>query len=287
MSAYQNLSRDELDREYDIEATVPDLAGLLDGFQARADKVKSEIPGQLDLAYGPDPLQALDAFSGDLAGAPILVFIHGGYWKGGDKGGRSFPAPLFNRNGIVWAPINYRLAPAATLDEIEDDARSALGWVYRNAETIGGDPERIYVAGTSAGGHLTGMLLAPGWHDAYDMPDNVVKGACAMSGLFDLSPFLHTSGHGYLGLDEASAARNSPIRHLPETGCPILIAWAGKETSEFRRQSADFADACRAAGCRAETLFLEDQDHFSLTGELAHAESPLARAVIGMIKAGG
>ena len=89
--------------------------------------------------------------------------------------------------------VNYALCPKVTIDEIVRQARAAIAWTYKSAGSFGGDPERIYVAGHSAGGHLTGMLLLTNWEGDYALPKEFIKGACAISNLFNLAPFPYTS----------------------------------------------------------------------------------------------
>ncbi len=283
MTDHRELSAEALDRLYDVTVGVPDVDGLQAGYRAASDAVVAEGAGRLDIAYGGDSLQRLDIFVPTRARrAPIMVYIHGGYWKGGGKAGRRFPAPLYNGAGIVWVPIDYRLAPAVSLDEIVADARAAIGWIHANAAGFGGDPERIVVSGNSAGGHLVGMLLAPGWQDAHGLPADVLKGACAMSGIFDLAPLRRIATGAHLALDDESAARNSPIRRIPEACCPVVVAWGARESSEFRRQSEDYARALVRAGHEVRTIAAEGHDHFSLMGEMARRESEIGRAMLAL-----
>ena len=279
-----HYSAEEFERQYDATLGVDDLEAIQDSYRRASDRVTASGRGLLDLAYGADPLQRLDLFPAPAGPAPAMVYIHGGYWVGGDKIGRRFPAPLYNDSGIAWAAINYRLAPGCPMDGIVADVRAALAWIYRNAADHGIDPDRIHVAGTSAGGHLTGMLLAPGWHAAYGVPENVVKGACATSGLFDLAPLRSTSRQDSLALDADMAARNSPILHPPAAPVPAVIAWGVRETDEFRRQSEDYAAALEAAGCEVTRIAAAEHDHFSIMGDIARPETPLGSAMLALVR---
>ncbi len=284
MSVYRDYDLDALEAEYDIEATVDSLEAYTSRYEAMSAQVVEQSRPQLDLLYGPEPLQALDAFPAKSAAAPILVYIHGGYWIRGDKAAGLFPAACFNAAGAVWVAINYRLAPDVHLDDIVSDVRHAISFIYQNARRIGGDPDRLYIAGSSAGGHLTGMLLAEGWQKAHNVPANVIKGACAISGLHDLEPFLLTSQKTYLKLDRPAVLRNSPIRNLGPAGSTLLVAWGGRETAEFQRQSKAYAEACVEAGLNLETIFMAEQNHFSMTGELADPDSPLTSAILRLMR---
>lgn len=288
MATRPHYSAEELERQYDATLGVDDLDAIQDRYRRASDEVVASGLGLLDLAYGADPLQRLDLFP--VPGgrpSPLMVYVHGGYWVAGDKIGRRFPAPLYNDAGIAWAAINYRLAPGCTMDGIVADVRAALAWLHRNAAEHGIDPDRIHIAGTSAGGHLVGMLLAPGWHAEYGVPENVVKGACATSGLFDLAPLRLTSRQDSLALDEDMAARNSPIHHLPATPIPAVIAWGVKETDEFRRQSEAYAAALERAGCAVTAIAAGEHDHFSIMGDIARPDTPLGGAMLALARRAG
>jgi arylformamidase len=130
------------------------------------------------------------------------------------------------------------------------------------------------------------MTLASGWQGDYGIPDNAIKGGAPCSGLYDLNPFLHTSQKDYLKLDAAGVARLSPMQNLPPAGTPMVMAWGGKETDEFMRQSVDYAAACRAGGAVVTTHPYPDHNHFSLASELTNPDSPLTAALIKMMGLG-
>ena len=157
-------------------------------------------------------------------------------------------APELVAKGISLVTVNYSLAPGATLDTIVRQCRSALTWVWKNAVSFGGDKNSIIVGGSSAGGHLTGMLVAGGWHSEFGLPENTIKGAVPISGLYELEPIRLSHINEWMKLDLAGVLRNSPQRHLPTAGCPIVVSYGETETSEFKRQSAEYAEAWRAAG---------------------------------------
>ena len=287
MADRPHYSAQELERQYDVTIGVDDVEAIQRGYREASDAVAAAGRGRLDLAYGPDPLQRLDLFPAGDGPAPLMVYIHGGYWVGGDKIGRRFPAPVYNEAGIAWAAINYRLAPGCTMDEIVADMRGALAWLHREAADHGIDPDRIHVAGSSAGGHLTGMALAPGWHAEYGVPEDLVKGACPMSGLFDLAPMRITSHRKSLAMDEETAARNSPVLRPPASPLPVVVAWGARESAEFRRQSEDYAAALEAAGCDVALLAAEGHDHFSIMGDMARPDTLLGSAMLGLVRRAG
>ena len=182
------LTAAELQEQYDVEAAVPELPQIMADYQQRSETVRQMPNASIDLAYGEHRLQKLDIFAPRGATAlPIQIYIHGGYWRGGSRLGRAFPAPVFNEAGAVWIPIDYRLLPEVSLDDIVTDVRDAVGWIYAHAGSFGGDRDRIHVSGSSAGGHLTAMLMLDGWHEAIGLPSDVVKSGCAISGFLNSS----------------------------------------------------------------------------------------------------
>ncbi len=210
MSVYCEFDQETLDREYRIRDSIP-----FDAFEAAMARYAEisarmrELPGaRLDQPFGPSPDEIMDIFpAGD--GAPVFVFIHGGYWRMLSHKESSFMAETFTNAGIAVAVVNYGLAPATTLDEIVRQCRAAIAWIHANAAGFGADPGRIHIAGSSAGGHLVGMVLAGGWHGGFGVPEDVISGACALSGIHELEPIRLSEPNQWLDLDAAAVARNS------------------------------------------------------------------------------
>jgi arylformamidase len=272
---------------YDVETLIADWQSHVGQMGAESARVRERINGQLDVAFGPAPLQKLDVFApANAKSAPVQVYIHGGAWRGSDKAGRSYPAEVFVPAGAIWVSINYRLAPAAKLDDIVHDARAAIAWVYKNAAAIGADRDRIFVSGNSAGGHRSGMALTPGWEAEFGLPVGVVKGACAVSGVFDMRRIMRSPLNEPLKLDAATADRNSPLRHLPSPARPLIVAWGGDETDAFKRESRDYAAACRAHGSPVVEIEIPGCHHFSILPEFARRDSALVRAMFAQMGIG-
>lgn len=282
MKLFGIYSRQDLDREYSPSSMIPDVERYLRLYEAKSAVARARLKGHLDRRYGRAEDEVLDIFPAatGTAPAPVQLFIHGGYWQELSKNEASASAPDFVAAGATFVALNYGLAPKYSLDEIVAQARQAVAWLYRNLAKYGGDPERIYVSGHSAGAQLALMLLATDWPGAYDMPAEVIKGVCAVSGVYDMEPVRLTYVNDVLGLDETAAARNSPLHHIPERACPLILAVGERETREFRRQTFDFAKAWRAAGHRCRLLDLPGLNHFDLILDLGDRGTPLGRAVL-------
>jgi arylformamidase len=177
---YRGMDRAQLDAAYNNSAAVPERAAIVAGWAARSAGVRREYAGRLDLAYGETPCERLDLFLAADPDAPTLAFIHGGYWQISDlvKESFAFFAEGLLPLGINLAVIEYTLAPMARLERIVAEVRRSVRWLAEHLAEYGADPRRLYVAGHSAGGHLTAMT----------MPLSEVRGGIAISGIYDLEP---------------------------------------------------------------------------------------------------
>ena len=231
-----------LDSMYNNRLLVPDHAVHFTRWAQDSERVRERLPCQLDLAYGSQPGETLDIFPASTAlgtlKAPVLVFIHGGYWRSLDKADHSFIAPAFTQAGACVVVLNYALCPAVSIPDIVRQMVDALAWTWRHVADFGGDPELITVAGHSAGGHLAAMLLAHDWAaHAPDLPQGLVKNALSISGLYDLEPIRHTPFLKDLHLTPEQVRQASPVL-LPRPPQGTLYSVAGgDESEEFLRQN--------------------------------------------------
>jgi acetyl esterase/lipase/AcrR family transcriptional regulator len=244
------------DQQYNSRARIPDHPAILQRWFDRSAQARSSLPCDLDLAYGDAPNERLDVFYPALAqpGAPVLVYIHGGYWRALDKQDQSFVAAPFVQRGAVVVLPNYALAPAVTVAHIVLQMVQAVAWVYSNIERYGGDPRRIVVAGHSAGAHLAAMMLACRWPDVVPargdaaLPADVVQSALCVSGVYDLAPLRRAPFlAGDLNLSEAEAQRLSPAGLPAPPQGRLLALVGGDESQEFQRQNRLIASAWGAA----------------------------------------
>lgn len=259
-----------LDAQYNNRARVPEaplhLARWADASRAAREGSPS---ARLDVAYGEAPGETLDIFPAAAPGAPVLVFIHGGYWRSLAKSDFSFVAPSFVAAGATVVVVEYALCPAVTMEHIALQCARAVAWVWQHAPEFGGDPSRIAVAGHSAGGHLAAMLLSCRWPElAPGLPPQVLAGALSISGLFDLEPLRHTPFlQPDLQLTPASVARLSPaFFRRPRQGVLYTVA-GGSESEEFLRQNRLIRDQWGPTAVPVcETL--PGADHFSILANL-------------------
>lgn len=275
---------DYCDREYNARASIPDAQRILATWAERGAATRRQRAGLLDLPYGEAAAERLDVFPTRREGAPLLVYIHGGYWRALDKSDFSWVAPPFVDHGIAVAVVNYGLAPATPIEEIVRQMLRALAWLYRKADDLQFDPQRICVSGHSAGGHLAAMMLAALWSRyADDLPENLVKGALAVSGVFDLEPLVHAPFVNIdLQLDAERAAALSPARMLPATRAPMYTAVGGNESAEFKRQTALIAKRWPRNVVR--DVPMTGFNHLTVAEELANPASPLFDAALELVQ---
>ena len=161
--------------------------------------------------------------------------------------------------------------------------RAAVVWVGGNIARYGGDPAHLHVSGSSAGGHLAAMVLAPEGQREVALAGGAIRSASLMSGLYDLEPVQKANCNAWLNLDPAGAAALSPLRHLPSPALPLVVAYAPNETEEFKRQSEVYAAACAACGCPVEILVPPGVNHYDLPLQLMDPTHALTRAVLALL----
>ena len=246
--------RAALDAQYNLRAAVPEHLTYFARYERESAALRAHWPGRLDLAYGPTARQAIDLFLPSEGPAPLLVFIHGGYWQSRDRKDFSFVAgPLLERGAAI-ALLGYDLAPQVRMDAIVAEIRAGLAWLYRHAPAHGCDPARLYIAGHSAGGHLAAMALATDWR-TFGLPEDVLKGVCAISGMFDLEPISRCYLNEVVGLDEGEARRNSPIHLTLHGRCPVIVAVGELETKAFMSRAGRLPRGSSAMAGRASCWF--------------------------------
>lgn len=278
-----SLSSEELDRQYNARAAIPDHPRIFARWAGHSAAVRARLRCEPDYYYGSTPGETLDLFPAHNSASPLLVFIHGGWWRSLDKSDFSFLAPHFVDAGVSLAAVNYTLAPQAGIEEIVRQILRACAWCWRNAPGLGADPNRIYVAGHSAGAHLAAMMLAADWPAyARDLPKDLLRGGLAISGLYDLEPVSRTPFlQSDLRLSAADAQRVSPVRYMPARSVPLHTAIGERESDEFRRQTQLVRQAW--PHCAASHLALPGCNHLTVVDELADPRSPLFRTALRMM----
>lgn len=274
------------DRMYNNRELVPDCADYFERWARDSGKARADGPCELDIPYGGGPGETLDVFPAPQSDAPVLVFVHGGYWRAFDKKEHSFVAPAFTRHGACVVVPNYALCPAVTVPEITLQVARSVAWTFKNIARFGGDPRRIVVAGHSAGGQLAAMMLACLWQklDA-SLPPDTVQNALAISALHDLDPIMRTPFlQGVLQLTPEQVAQASPARlPPPEQGTLYSVAGA-EESDEYHRQNRLIQQAWGAARVPVCEL-LPGLHHFSVLDALVEPSTRLHQLALDLLRA--
>lgn len=276
MNIYRHItSKAELEREYSPSSCVTNLAPLLAAYGSRSGEARTQFPQFQTLKYGAADCEAVDFFPApSLATAkkprPTVIYIHGGYWQELSKNEHSFPALQLARHDISYVAVNYGLAPASTMNQMMERCRQAVAWIARQPAALGIDPTAIHLAGCSAGGHLAAMTMLADWA-AYGLERNPIMSVTLLSGVYDLEPIVLTYVNDAVGLTAEQARRNSPLLLLEGIAAPLppaLVVYAENETSEFKRQSADFAQALRRKKIATGLHCIPERNHFDLIFDL-------------------
>lgn len=270
--------RAALDAQYNLRAAVPEHLTYFARYERESAALRAHWPGRLDLAYGPTSRQAIDLFLPRARAAPLLVFVHGGYWQSRDRKDFSFIAGPMLERGAAVALLGYDLAPEVRMDAIVAEVRAGLAWLHRHAPAHGCDPARIHLVGHSAGGHLAAMALTTEWR-TFGLPEDMIKGVCAISGVFDLEPIRLCYLNEVVRLDAAEAHRNSPVHQALHGRCPVIVAVGELETEAFHEQSRTFAARLEGEGWPCQLLVQPGVDHFGIVMSMAEADAPVVQAI--------
>lgn len=271
-----------LNEQLNLRARTPEHPQIFECWERDSQEVRASIPHRFDVAYGEAPGEKLDFFPAKDKQAPLLVFIHGGYWQGLDKAHYSYFAPSFVQQGIAFVSMNYSLAPQARIGTMVEQIRRGLHWLYAKAAELGFDRERVVVSGHSAGGHLATMAAVTDW-SAFDLPQDWLAGCCSLSGVYQLEPIRHSYHQPILQLTEEEVATLSPHLLKPRGAIPTILAVGALEPEEFRQQQRELAAAW---GLDTPMMAMEvpERHHFNVVDALIEDEQPLRRALLTLLR---
>ena len=285
MFVYKQFDQKALDTQYNNRLHVPEYADYLNRWELLSRETEQKLQVIKDIAYGNLQRERLDLYPSLQPQSKTLIFIHGGYWQMLDKSMFHFIANGFHSYGVTTVLLTYPLAPEASIDQIVLSCRNAIKWLYGNINTFNGDPDEMYVAGHSAGGHLAAMLMATDWKLFNPgISANVLKGICTISGLFNLVPMYHSYVNKVLKMDMETATGNSPVMLEPLNSCPLIVAVGDAETAEFNDQSKEFYTCWKNKGVDIELLQLPRQNHYSIAEAIVDTQSSLHQALLQLMK---
>ena len=279
---YMSLPEDQFEAHFNPRACTPNIDGRIARQIVRSADVRSRYHHTADIAYGESANEVLDVFHAPNPHAPVLLFIHGGYWRALHKDGYSFVAPPFVDAGATVVVMHYDLAPDVSLDTILEQTIRSIAWTYRNIAELGGDPEQLFIAFNSAGGHLAAMALAHDWAGE-GLPDDIIKGATLITGVLDCAPVLRISVNEDVRLDEDMAQRLSPIHFPPKRALPLIVAVGGGEPEGWIALSRAYVRTCEQAGIDCSYMEMPGLDHISAGEAPGDAASTLAREMLAQM----
>ncbi len=275
-TVFLNYTQSELDAQYNNRVRFSDFEESFQLWAQMSEKTREKFSSssQIDVPFGSSPMEKLDIFPAKKKDAPIYVFIHGGYWYSLDKSDYSYVAEGMRPHDFTTIVINFDLAPNVSMSEIVCQNRRAFNWIYKNAKEFGGDREQIYASGHSAGGQLVAMIMASDWQDISKSDQKLLKGGCAISGLFDLLPIQRSYLNKTLQMTEAEAKQISPLYLNYDYSAPMLLISGEHESDEYRRQTYDMHKRWEELGYQSEIVTGKNLNHFNIVDSLVDPESP-------------
>ncbi|MGI9334369.1 MAG: alpha/beta hydrolase [Gammaproteobacteria bacterium] len=280
---WRSLPASEMEQHFNPRAVNPDAQRLIDDFSARSAQARERIPGRYDIRYGERPKETLDLHvpEGAEPGLPLVVFIHGGFWRALDKSDHSFVAPSLLDTGAIVANVNYDLCPTVTLDEIVDEIANAVRFCRDHAASWGADPDGLYLFGHSAGAHLAARMLQREW-SAEEFPAHAIRGVAAISGVYEPEVILGITVNEEAQITPDSAARQNCFGREFTLKPRMLVAVGGDEPEGWSAQSAAFADACREDSLSTDYEVVAGANHFSVLNRALTRGDPLHEAVVSL-----
>ena len=272
-----------LDRAYDQTYWAANMQQVLARRALASDAARGRLGAPKKFAYGVTPIETLDLYPASRPQAPIVVFLHGGAWRGGDARHAAYAAETFVHAGAHYAVPEFATVMAVGLDGMVAQVRGAVAWLARNATTFGGDATRIHVIGHSSGGHLAANVLVTDWQ-LLGLPADTVHGGMCVSGMFDLAPVRLSARSSYVKFDDRIEHDLSPQRHLGRLRCPVIVAYGDQESPEFQRQSRDFAASLEQSGHLDRLIVGRGHNHFELPETLGSPDGLLGHAMLEQLK---
>ena len=280
-----DMDQKELDDAYDQTVYAPNQPLLAARRKVASESVIKRFGAPERVAYGSSEVEKLDIYKTKQANAPVNVYIHGGAWRNGTAKDFAFLAETFVNAGahsVILDFIQVQDAGGSLMPMIHQ-VRSAVAWVYKNAASFGGDPNRVYLTGHSSGAHLTGCTLVTDWQKDFGLPANIIKGGLMVSGMYDLKPVRLSKRSQYVCFTDEIEQALSSQRHLDRLNAPIIVAYGSQETPEFQRQGRDFAAAVKAAGKPVELIVGAGFNHFEMQETLGNPYGIAGRAALRLM----
>ncbi|HUC52256.1 MAG TPA: alpha/beta hydrolase [Xanthobacteraceae bacterium] len=275
-----DMDQHELDDAYDQIVYAPNRDQIAKRRVANSTAARARLGEPLRLAYGPTSIEGIDIYRSAKPNAPVAIFVHGGAWLHGSAAEHACLAEPFVDAGAHFAVLDFTNVTDAggSLFPMVEQVRRAVGYLYRNAGSFGGDGNRLHLISHSSGSHLAGCVVTSDWGKD-GLPLDILKGAALSSGMYDLKPVRLSKRSRYVKFTDAMEQELSAIRHLDRLHTPLVLTYGTYETPEFQRQTRDFAAAVKAAGKPIELIVGEGYNHFEMLETLNNPYGLLGRTV--------
>jgi len=284
-SVFLDYDQLELDAAYDQTYYEPLIRQTYARLASNSEAVRTRLGAPRQVDYGPTEIEKLDIFRTDRAKAPIFVFIHGGNWYALTASNFGYAAEMFTKAGAHYVVPDFTSVTdvGGDLTVMAAQVRRAIAWVYKNAATFDGDPDRIYIGGPSSGGHLCGVALVTDWEKEFDVPSTIVKAGLCISGIYELTPVRLSWRRTYVNFTDVMVESMSPQRHVDKIVAPVIVAYGNLETPEFQRQSREFAAALKTGGKSVRVIEAKNYTHSAMCESFGRPYGPCGRAALAMI----
>jgi arylformamidase len=285
-TVFRHYNQHELDAAYDQNAWCTDRLGA---WRRRAEwsaDVDRRLGGALRVSYGPRDVEKLSLYNPGLSNCPILILLHGGAWQRGTAEDHAFAAEVMTKAGVMYIAPDFANVQdvGGDLGVLVEQVREAIVWVFKNARAFGGDPRRIFLTGHSSGADLASVALLTDWQ-VRGVPDDVIRSALLVSGLYDLEGARLSARSRYVSLTDETEQAYSAARFVDRIPCSLTIAYATSDSPEFQRMGQEFAASLKRQGKLAKLIVGGDHDHFSLLETLGRPDGLLANACLKMVGA--
>jgi arylformamidase len=276
-----DMDQKELDDAYDQSVWALNQQHVSKRRAVWSESIRARLRSER-FSYGPTENETLDIYKTTRWNAPIRIFIHGGAWRGGSAKDSAYPAEMFVTAGAHYVAVDFVSVGdvGGNLMPIADQVRRAVAWVYKNAARFGGDPNRLYLSGHSSGAHLAGVVLVTDWQKDFGLPDEIVKGALLISGMYDLRPVRLSKRSEYVKFTDEMEQGLSTQRHLDKLKTPVILAHGTLESPEFQRQTREFAAVVKATRKPVQLIVGEGYNHFELPETFGNPYGLLGRVAL-------
>ena len=277
-----DMDQNQLDVAYDQSVYAANIKQVIDRYATNSDLTRSRLGNPKRFTYGPSPIEGLDIYLCNRPKAPINIFIHGGAWRSGLAKNFGFKAETFVNAGAHYVVPDFInvIESGGDLMPMIEQVRRAIAWVYKNAASFNGDPNKIYISSHSSGAHLGGVTLTTNWEKEYGLPMNIIKGGLLCSGMYDLKPVRLSARSSYVRFTDRVEEALSSQRHLEFLNAPIIVAHGSLETPEFQRQSRDFVKAVKDLGKPVEYVIGQHYNHFEMPETIANPYGILGKLAL-------